>query len=126
MRFSDTDMLGHVNNASYFTYMEETRLSFLEELGLDVRNDVFTIMLASAKCDFIRQGYFGQILKVNTTVQRIGRTSFTLSSEFLDKETESVIAKGEATVVYVDIANQIAAELPESIRAQLQEHLQTT
>lgn len=125
MRFSETDMLGHVNNASYFTYMEETRLSFLQKLGMDVRNDEFTIMLASAKCDFVRQGYFGQILKVNTTVLRIGKTSFALGSEFFDKGSGNVIAKGEATVVYVDISNQRAAELPDLFRAKLQEYLQT-
>lgn len=125
VRVSETDMLGHINNASYFTYMEETRLDFITKLGLDVSNEEFAIMLVSAKCDFIRQGFFGQILDVKTTVQRIGKTSFTLDSEMVEKESGNMIAKGEATVVYVNMLNQKPAALPDSFKATLQEHLQT-
>src|SRR5699024_11916045 len=63
---SETDLLGHVNHANYFTFMEEGRLSFLKGMGLQVEDQGFSIMLASAKCDFIRQGYFHQTLIVNT------------------------------------------------------------
>ncbi|MGY0694479.1 acyl-CoA thioesterase [Virgibacillus sp. FSP13] len=125
VRVSETDMLGHINNASYFTYMEETRLEFLQRLGINVRDDDFSIMLVSAKCDFIRQGYFGQTLDVKTTVQRIGKTSFTLCTDMCDKESGNLIARGEATVVYVDIVQQKAAIIPDSFKAALQEHLQT-
>ncbi len=116
-------MLGHINNASYFTYMEETRLDFLQKLGMDVRADDFTIMLVSTKCDFVRQGYFGQTLDIETTVQRIGNTSFTLCTEMCDKESGNLIASGEATIVYVDIVQQKAAIIPDAFKASLQEHL---
>src|SRR5699024_10456208 len=74
VRVSETDLLGHVNHANYFTYMEEGRLSFLKELGLQVEDEGFSIMLASAKCDFIRQGYFNQTIIVNTEVTRVGNS----------------------------------------------------
>nr|WP_281251867.1 thioesterase family protein [Virgibacillus ndiopensis] len=123
VRVSETDMLGHINNASYFTYMEVARLDFLQKLGIDVSNSEFTIMLVSAKCDFIRQGYFGQILDIKTTVQKIGRTSFTLGSEMSDKKSGNMIAKGEVTIVYFDILNQKPAQLPEAFKVTLQDHM---
>ncbi len=44
VRFSETDALGHVNNTSYFVYLEEARLKFFEALGL-ATND-FNFLLA--------------------------------------------------------------------------------
>ena len=32
VRFRDCDSMGHVNNAVYFTYMEQTRFAYWREL----------------------------------------------------------------------------------------------
>ena len=34
VRFSETDMFGHVNNTVPFTYFEEARMEFLKSIGL--------------------------------------------------------------------------------------------
>jgi len=119
-RVAETDMLGHINNASYFVYMEEARLTFLDELGIQVSEDNFSFVLASATCDFISQGYYGQIINIDTSVTKIGNTSLTLISDMTDKELGNMIAKGEATIVYFDIEQQKPAELPDSFKAKLQ------
>ncbi|MBP2258670.1 acyl-CoA thioesterase [Virgibacillus alimentarius] len=124
VRVSETDLLGHVNHANYFTYMEEGRLSFLKELGLQVEDEGFSIMLASAKCDFIRQGYFNQTLIVNTKVTRVGNSSFNLGSDIIEKESGELIAKGEVTIVYFDVAKQKSTPLKESFREKLNQHLE--
>src|SRR5690625_6146742 len=97
VRVIETDLLGHVNHANYFTYMEEGRLSFLKELGLEIEDDGFAIMLASAKCDFIQQGYFNQTFIVNTKVTRIGNSSFNLGSDIIEKESNELIADRKST-----------------------------
>lgn len=33
VRWRDLDAMGHVNNAVYFTYLEQTRVHYLRELG---------------------------------------------------------------------------------------------
>lgn len=123
VRVNETDMLGHINHASYFTYMEEARLDFLQKLGMEVMDDRFTIMLVSAKCDFIRQGYFNQLLEVKTTVKKIGNTSFTLENDILEKQSNELIAQGEVTIVYLDTSIQKPAKLPESFRKTLKDHM---
>ncbi|HLR55118.1 MAG TPA: thioesterase family protein [Pseudogracilibacillus sp.] len=124
VRVSETDLLGHVNHANYFTYMEEGRLSFLKELGLQVENENFSIMLASAKCDFIRQGHFNQTLIVNTKVTRVGNSSFNLGSDIIEKASGELIAKGEVTIVYVDISKQKSTPLKQSFREKLNQYLE--
>src|SRR5699024_442433 len=116
-------MLGHINHSSYFVYMEEARFNFLTNLGINVDINNFTFVLASTKCDFIRQGNVGQFIQVQTEVTAIGRTSLTLTSELIEKESGSLVAKGKATIVYFDVANQKAAKLPDSFRSKLEYHL---
>lgn len=123
VRVNETDMLDHINHASYFTYMEEARLDFLRGLGMDVKDENFMIVLASATCDFIQQGYFGQSLEVQTTVKKIGTTSFTLGNDILEKESNELIAQGEVTVVYFDKENQKPTPLPAELKEQLQAHI---
>ncbi|GAB4072819.1 thioesterase family protein [Barrientosiimonas marina] len=122
-RVAETDMLGHINNATYFVYMEEARLTFLGELGIQVGNGDFSLVLVSAKCDFIRQGFYGNVITIDTTVTKIGRTSVTLISQMFDKASGHLIAKGQATIVYFDIEQQKSAELPDSFKAKLQAKL---
>src|SRR5699024_9159883 len=124
VRVSETDLLGHVNHANYFTFMEEGRLSFLKGMGLQVEDQGFSIMLASAKCDFIRQGYFHQTLIVNTKVTRVGNSSFNLGSDIIEKESNELIARGEVTIVYFDVEKQKSAPLQDSFREKLNQHLE--
>ena len=126
VRVSETDALGHINNASYFTYLEDARIDFLEEMGISIKDEVFAFMLVSTKCDFISQGYFGQILQVDTKVLKIGTKSLTLVSDILDKESGKVIAKGEATIVYFNLLDEKTIEIPDAFKTQLQAYMQTT
>src|SRR5699024_11219417 len=121
VRVNETDMLGHINHASYFTYMEEARLDFLQKLGMEVMDDRFTIMLVSAKCDFIRQGYFNQLLEVKTPEKKKGNTSFPLENNILEKQSNELIAQGEVTIVYLDTSIKKQAKLPESSRKKLKD-----
>lgn len=34
VRWADLDALGHVNNATYLTYLEQARVSYFNDLGL--------------------------------------------------------------------------------------------
>gem|GEM_PF-7071886 len=55
LRFSDTDRLGHVNNAVFATYAELGRLAFLRELGMTDQG----LILARLAIDFLRQVRLG-------------------------------------------------------------------
>ncbi|MFD1039853.1 acyl-CoA thioesterase [Virgibacillus byunsanensis] len=125
VRVGETDALGHINNTSYFIYMEETRIEFLSEIGIRVHDQDFAFMLASTKCDFSKQGYFGQTLEVLTEVAKIGTKSITLLSTIEDKESGDVIAKGEAVIVYFDVRMQQSIKIPESFKTKLGAHLRS-
>lgn len=119
VRFCETDALGHINNSSYFIYLEEARIRFFEKLGYDMTSKEWSFILASAKCDFLSQGYFNQTLIIKTYVSRIGSKSFTLEHEISCEETKEMIAKGNAVIVYFDFDEQQSALIPNSLREGL-------
>lgn len=123
VRFCETDALGHISNISYFIYLEEARTDFFIDLGFGADLEDWKVILASAKCDFVRQGYYNQKLEVVTEVLRIGRSSFTIVHRIQDAETGELIANGEASAVYFDFKAQKSETIPDNLRKMLEKHL---
>jgi acyl-CoA thioester hydrolase len=122
-RFGETDALGHINNTSYFVYLEEARIRFFELLGYSMELNDWKFILASTKCDFVSQGYFDQLLTVKTYVSKIGSKSFQLEHDIVCSQTQQLIAKGNAIVVYYDFTNQKSEVLPELLKVGLKSYL---
>ncbi|MBB5325871.1 acyl-CoA thioester hydrolase [Anoxybacillus tepidamans] len=123
VRFCETDALGHVNNTNYFVYLEEARIRLFEQLGYGTDVHEWRFILASAKCDFVNQAYFGQTLNVETNVSKIGNKSFHIVHRILDAKTKALIAIGETAVVYFNFETQKSEPIPDDLRQQLQRYM---
>ncbi len=122
VRFRDCDPLGHVNNAVYLTYLEQTRLFHWRTLwgfGLDPSPSVPGVIMARAEIDFKKQVTYGETLDVTITVAAIGRTSFTYEYALVNAGGELVASARTVQVMY-DYANGRPAPIPDDIRAKLQ------
>lgn len=122
VRCCETDYLGHVNNTSYFIYLEEARMKFFDKAGYGTGGQQGFI-LASTKCDFHAQAYFNQTLKVTTAVSRIGVKSFQLNHHILDEKTGSHIATGEAVIVTFNFGTQQSEPIAQLLKSELEKHL---
>jgi len=120
VRFGETDALGHINNTSYFIYLEEARIRFIEALGYQMDSGNWNFILASTKCDFINQGYFDQSLLIKTYVSKIGNKSFQLKHDIICSKTNKLLAKGNAIMVYFDFEKQKSELLPNLLKEKLQ------
>jgi len=74
VRFGDTDRFGHINNASFATYVESARIELITSLGYPLGG----MILAHMAIDFRRQLHVGDALLVLTRVGRLGRTSIAM------------------------------------------------
>jgi acyl-CoA thioester hydrolase len=74
VRFGDTDRFGHINNASFATYLESARIELITSLGYPLGG----MILAHMAIDFRRQLQVGDPLVVFTRVKGIGTTSVTM------------------------------------------------
>lgn len=114
VRFRDTDMYGHVNNASYATFMEESRIQFMEAHfgGFNV-----PLILASASYQFRQQIKFPEHRDIRTLmwVTRIGTSSADMMSQLLSADG-LVLCECLVTVVHFDYEQQKASPIPEHVR----------
>ena len=117
LRFRDTDMFGHVNNAVYATWAEIARIDFMR--GLEPPSG--DLILARIEIDFLRQIRFGQAVVVDSGVARIGRSSVTLNQ--VVRVDGQVAADIGSVVVLYDYEAQSPRRIPEAYRAALEPFL---
>lgn len=126
VRFCETDALGHVNNTSYFIYMEEARVEFLNQHRGDSSTEDWKFILVSTNCDFHAQVYFGEILTVDTFIKKIGTKSFVMCHRMKNAENGTLVAEGESVIVYFNFKEQKSEQIPEELRKALEESFQVS
>ena len=82
VRFSDTDAMGHVNNAVYLTYCEMARIRYWSDVTgepLAARHHgAESLILAEARITYRAQVFHTDVVTVESRATRIGRSSFVL------------------------------------------------
>jgi acyl-CoA thioester hydrolase len=70
IRWGDMDAMGHVNNASYFRYLESLRIEWFRSIGCQPASDGTGPIIINAFCSFIRQlEYPGDVLARHAAAQ---------------------------------------------------------
>lgn len=121
VRFGETDMFGHLNNANAFVYFEEARVEFFKHIGLGkewIYHEKIGNVVANIQCDYIRQVYFDEKLKVYVKVHRIGRSSFDLHYMVLNEEKD-ISLTGKNTVVQMNKETGESVPLSDEIKSVL-------
>ena len=120
IRWGDMDAMGHVNNASYFRYLETLRIEWFRHIGCLPDADGVGPVIINAFCSFMRQlEYPGDIVARHYT-GAVGRSSFDTYATLERVDQPGLIhASGGATVVWTDFKAQQSVALPEPIRALL-------
>ena len=117
IRWGDMDVMGHVNNCSYFRYLEIIRVDWTRSIGAmpDPKGDGSVIV--NAFCNFYKQlEYPGDVL-VKMYVSDVARTTFETWATMERADQPGVIyAAGGATIIWVDSPAQKAKTLPDHIR----------
>jgi acyl-CoA thioester hydrolase len=117
IRWGDMDAMGHVNNVSYFCYMEACRIDWFESDGIRVEPDGIGPVIVNAFCNYYQEfTYPGNILMTLYTSDP-GRTTFETWVTMEDATQPGVVkAEGGATTIWVNSRLKKAVELPAHIR----------
>lgn len=118
VRFSDVDVYGHVNNVKYFEYYQEARLAYISSLAREEDGAGFMIVLAKMDVDYKRPILFRtEPYQIETSVSRVGTSSFDLVSQIRDGDT--LLSRAHAVLVSFDAESQAARPLGDTERALL-------
>ncbi len=118
IRWGDMDAMGHLNNTSYFRYMETCRIDWFHSMGYQAEKDGEGMVIVNAFCNFYRQlEYPGDVL-ARMYASDPARTTFETWVTMERSDNPGVIhAAGGATTIWVDLALQKAKTMPERLRA---------
>lgn len=106
VRFRDIDAFRHVNNAAFFTYIEQARIRYLIDI-LDVEAiERLPMILAAVQIDFRSPILFGQEVEIGTRVDWIGNTSFSMSHHLTASPQTRVVAEAATILVAYDYATE--------------------
>ncbi len=119
MHWGEMDALGHINNAMYFRYMEQARVTWIASINNgQVNSDDEGPVIANTFCNFYRPLVFPGDLVARLYVAHPGRTSIDtfVNIERAD-EPGTVYAAGGATLVWVSMKDGRPVPLPAAIKA---------
>ena len=118
IRWGDMDAMNHVNNTSYFRYMETCRIDWMRSIGCQPDPQGEGPVIVNAFCNFYRQlEYPGDVL-IKMYASDPGRSTFeTWATMARNDQPEVIYAAGGATTIWVNFPAQKAKTLPDWLRA---------
>jgi len=117
VRFRDLDVMGHVNNAVFLTYIESARVAYLQHLGEAATLEDMSIIVARIEIDFRAPVGFGEEVEIAVRASRFGGKSFDL--EYVVRVGGTVVAEAKSVLVSYDYDKGEAVELPDEWREKL-------
>jgi len=104
----------------YGAYLQEARMDVIMQWRGGLRHPTQDTVVARVEIDYREiLNHRPEPVAVDTTVERIGTTSYTFLHEVLDPGSGTVFARGRSVLVQVDNATMKPTPVDESLRAFL-------
>jgi acyl-CoA thioester hydrolase len=103
VRYQETDPMGFLHHAYYFTYFEVGRTELLRASGGNYRQmeeQGMLVVVVRAECRFHRPARYDDILRLRTTVVRV--TAAKIEHEYRLFRQAELLAVGSVTLAVID------------------------
>jgi acyl-CoA thioester hydrolase len=120
LRWSDPDMLGHVNHARALSLIEDARMGFLAispTVSAHHGRSPRGIILARLEVDYLRQLHYrvGEFLPAESWVTKLGTKALTMRQEL--RQDDRVVLRADAICVAFDYDSDLSRPFDEDERA---------
>ena len=119
VRFNDFDSMGHVNNATFLTYLEMVRINYIQELmkkhKLDQRD--YGFILAHVSIDY-KKPIEAHYITAEIWVSKVGNSSFDFSYRLRDED--NIYATASSVQVSYDYRKKTKVIIPDKLRKILE------
>ena len=126
VRFSETDMYGHLNNAVTFAYFEYARIEYFKYIQL--MNDWLNPkgekipVVADLQCDYVKQVFFDEKLHIYVKANSVGSSSVDIHYMAKNEKGE-IVFTGRGSVVQIDKKTGRATKWSEEEREVFQKSI---
>ncbi|MAE57288.1 MAG: thioesterase [Halobacteriovorax sp.] len=117
-RFSDTDALGHINNASFLNWFEAARRPIFEIFIPSLSPKDWNLIIAKVDLEFLAQTYYQDDVEIQTSLIKVGNSSFTIKQDCV--QNGSVTCSSQAILVHFDYSTNKSLKIPDHIRKKLE------
>lgn len=120
--WSELDLFNHVNNVTYFKYVQASRVNYWEQTGLVHlrKSEAIVPMLLSTQCRFIRPLFYPGNVVIRASIAYIKNSSFGIKHRLYDHNNE-LVAEAEDVVVLVNEHTNDKVYVPDGIRAKIRQ-----
>lgn len=108
VRYNETDPMGYVHHANYFSYFEIGRTELLRQSGGNYRQmeeSGLLVVVVKAQCRYHRPARYDDMLKIRTRVTRI--SSAKIEHEYEVERDGERLADAQITLAIVDSAGVV-------------------
>ncbi|HEX9391177.1 MAG TPA: thioesterase family protein [Usitatibacteraceae bacterium] len=120
IRWGDMDSLGHVNNAQYLRYFEESRVDWTQRNGLRLHSEGEGMILLKAGVTYKKSVVYPANVTIDLFAGPIGNTSLQMINELTIEGDARPAAIGEFVIVWFDYNKQKPAPVPQRLRDLLE------
>ena len=114
IRWGDMDAMNHVNNTTYFRYLETIRIEWMRSIGCQPDPSGEGPVIVNAFCNFYKQLEFPGDVRMKLYVSDPGRSTFESWGTMERTDNPGVVyAAGGATTIWVNFPAQKSAPLPQ-------------
>jgi acyl-CoA thioester hydrolase len=121
VRFSDTDMIGHVNNVAFVALIESGRVNFTRSGVIEGMPPDILVVMRRIELDYRAELHWPAEVDIGSRLLRLGRTSFAIGSGVFDGER--CVATSVTTLVVIDRNTRRPAPIPDVVRAGMMAYL---
>ncbi|MEL7477743.1 MAG: thioesterase family protein [Pseudomonadota bacterium] len=116
-RFSETDVLGHINNTALPVWFEAARVPIFKIFTPDLDPKQWKLIVAKVEVTFKGELFYGQEVEIKTAIERIGSSSFVILQQAW--QHGECCAEGKTVMVRYNFANKSSQPLSEEEKQQL-------
>ncbi len=123
VRFSDLDAMGHVNNATYLSYLEEARIEYFGcSVGFPGSSLDFGAVVARIDISYLRPIELGDKVNIFSKMYEMGEKSFDLRHVIqAERNGELFVAALASTkLVAYDYRKKESLQIPDSTREKIE------
>ena len=114
VRYSETDPMGFVHHAQYFSYFEVGRMELFRAQGGDYREMEargYLMVVVKVECDFKRPARFDDLLTLSTRVLRL--TPAKLEHEYELTRDGELLARARTVLACIDRSGTVQRITPD-------------
>ncbi|TQF72290.1 acyl-CoA thioesterase [Pseudoalteromonas luteoviolacea] len=120
-RFSETDVLGHINNTVLPVWFEAARAPIFKIFTPDLNPHNWKLIVAKVEVTFKGELFYGQEVQIKTAIEKIGNSSFVILQQAW--QHNECCAEGRTVMVRYDFETKSSQALSLVEREALEGHL---